>query len=167
MTFLTPAPEPQPLLPRALTRAGQQHLIWWASPGCILLIVFAACGQSQTAPGTHSTITAQSPAAPPIYLVTFTASTTYQQAHDLLEQLRLEVGPWDCSPQGEAAGEPLSAALVPLTTPPPSQDTPEHFAQTHGLIVGYWEPPEPDQLAQLRASPLVHSVQAIPLRPCQ
>ena len=115
-------------------------------------------------PGTHSTITTPSPAALPIYLVTFTASTTYTQAHDLLKQLRLEVGSWDCSP---ATRERLSAALVPLTTPPPAQDTPAHFALTHELIVGYWEPPEPDQLAQLRVSPLVRSVQAIPLRPCQ
>jgi hypothetical protein len=112
MTFPTPAPEPQPLLPRALTCAGQQRLIWRASLGCILLIGFAACGQSHTTPGTHSTITTPSPAALPIYLVTFTASTTYTQAHELLKQLRLEVGSWDCSPQGEAAGERLSAALV-------------------------------------------------------
>jgi hypothetical protein len=56
--------------------------------------------------------------------------------------------------------------FLPLTTPPPSQDTPEFFVQHHELIVGYWETPTPQQIAQLQSSPQVVSAKAIPFVSC-
>lgn len=138
---------------------------------CVLLIVCAACEQypatQEKHPGTAPQITADPSASQLIYLVTFTAPTTYTQAHALLKELGLETGQWECTPRTARAGESVSAAVVLLlTTPPPSQDTPEFYAHTHILIVGYWEALTPQQLAQLRSSPQVASLKAIPLVSC-
>lgn len=146
------------------------HMIVWGILACALLIVSASCGQNNATQGNHpatsTQITADPFATKMIYLVTFTTSTTYTQAHELLKRLELSASDWDCIPRAELAGERVSAAVLPLTTPPPSQNTPEFYARTHELIVGYWETPTPQQIAQLKSSPQVVSLKAIPLVSC-
>jgi len=147
------------------------QMILWGILACALLIVSAACGQNTATQENHLTTTPQITADPSalhmIYLVTFTTSTTYTQAHALLKRLGLSTGEWDCIPRAERGGESVNAvAVLLLTTPPPPQDTPYFYAQTHRLIVGYWETPTPQQLAQLQSSPQVVSLQAIPLVSC-
>jgi hypothetical protein len=145
--------------------------ILWGILACALLLVSAACGQNTATQANHLTpapqITADPSALHSIYLVTFTTSTTYTQAHELLKRLGLSTGEWDCIPRAERGVESVNAAAVlRLSTPPPSQDTPEFYARTHELIVGSWETPTPQQLAQLKSSPQVVSLKAIPLVSC-
>ena len=147
-------------------------VIVWVIVACALLIISVACGQSSAIQKNHSVTSTQMTADPSpikmIYLVTFASPTTYTQAHELLKRLGLSVGQWKCMPRAEQGGMSVSYAsvLLLLTTPPPSQDTPDFYGRTHELIVGYWETPNPRQLAQLESSPQVVSLQAIPLVSC-
>src|SRR5579859_7485265 len=72
----------------------QLHIILLGMLMCVLLIVCAACEQypatQENHPGTAPQITADPSASQLIYLVTFTAPTTYTQAHALLKELGLE-----------------------------------------------------------------------------
>lgn len=170
MSLFSPAKKNRQGLPGTCSLPVKPHLIGWGTLACALLIVSAACGQNSATQGhraisTH--ITADPSGGKMIYLVTFTPSTTYTQAHALLQRLGLATGQWDCIPRAERGGESGSFAMIlPLTTPPPSQDTPEFYARTHELIVGYWETPTPQQIAQLKSSSQVVSLQAIPLTSC-
>jgi len=151
--------------------AVKPQMILWGILACALLIVPAACGQNTAPQENHLTTSPPIPADPfalhMIYVVTFTTPTTYTQAHDLLKRLGLSTGEWDCISRAERGKESVNAvAVLLLTTPPPPQDTPEFYAQTHRLIVGYWETPTPQQLAQLKSSPQVVSLEAIPLVSC-
>jgi len=149
------------------------HPIVWGTLACLLLLVSAACEQSRVTQSNRAATTPHIISDPEvvstIYRTTFTTSTTYTQAHELLKKLNLSVDQWDCIPRSEGSVPSVSAAMVPflpLTTPPPSQDMPAFFAQHHELIVGYWETPTPQQIAQLQSSPQVVSVKAIPFVSC-
>lgn len=173
MSGLAPSPAKknrQGMRRRGLLTVKAQRTFWGLGV-CMFLILLVACGQTTATLENHLTpaphITADPSAVRLIYLVTFTTPTTYPQAHELLKRLGLSTGSWDCLPRAERAGESMNAALVlVLTTPPPSQDTPEFYARTHELIVGYWDTPTSQQLAQLQSSPQVVSLKAIPLVSC-
>ena len=171
MSLLAPLKNTRPLIQGRRSITVKAQMIVWGILACALLIVSAACGQNTATQENHlatsTPITVDPSARKMIYLVTFTTPTTYAQAHELLKRLGLPTGQWDCIPRAERGGESVSAAaVVPLTTPPPSQDTPEFYARTHELIVGYWQTPTPQQLAHLKSSPQVVSLQAIPLVSC-
>lgn len=171
MSVLAPSKRNRQRIQGRGSLTGKPQRILWGIVAGALLIVCAACGHNIAPQENHLTpasqITADPSAVRLIYLVTFTTSTTYTQAHELLKRLGLSTGSWDCIPRAERGGESVSAAAVLLlTTPPPSQDTPEFYAGTHRLIIGYWETPTPQQLAQLQSSPQEVSLKAIPLVPC-
>ncbi len=170
MSFLSQSKINRSLIQGARPIVMRSYLIFWEILVCALLIVSAACGQNSVTqskhPATSAPITADPSSTPLIYRTTFSTSTTYTQAHELLTRLGLSVSQWDCAPRSERAGKILSAAAVLLTTPPPSQDTPEFFARTHELFVGYWQTPTSQQIARLKSSPQVVSVEAIPLVSC-
>lgn len=150
------------------------HMIAWSLLAGALLIVSVACGQASVTQSKRPT------PSPPvavdlspteifgvIYVVNFTTSTTYTQAHALFKSLGLVAVQWGCLPQAEGAAPVVSGAALPFTTPPPLEDTPDFFAQNHELFLSYFDaPPTPQQLAQLKASPEVAAVKAIPLVSC-
>jgi hypothetical protein len=128
MSFLSPSKLNRSLIQGARSIVRNSYLIVWEIVVCALLIV-SACGQNSTPqskrPATSAPSTADPSSTSLLYRTTFSTSTTYTQAHELLTRLGLSVSQWDCAPRSERAGKILSAAAVLLTTPPPSQDTPE------------------------------------------
>jgi hypothetical protein len=103
---------------------------------------------------------------PQFVLVTFMASTTYEQALALFKSVGQPPYPWACgiSAQEGANSRYTDAQLspAPLSTRPPSPevDTPEVFARTHQFLISY---PTQQQLDQFASSPLVASMYAVRL----
>jgi hypothetical protein len=79
--------------------------------------------------------------------ITFTSTTTYDQAYAIL---RGHVYPWTCD-------EPRSN-----DSPPPAEQL-ANFAAWHSLLMSY---PTWDELVRIAASPQVVSVEGTPLYPC-
>jgi hypothetical protein len=147
---------------------------------CILtltaLVALAACQPQSPATaqsGSNNTNNASArnhvPAGtrPQFVRVTFTTSTTYDQARALLTSVGQVAYPWSCS--GFSFDGTLSPtgqlSVQPVTTPPPSaeQDTPEMFAASHQFLV---PSPTEQQMNQIAASDEVVALDAVQLPPC-
>jgi hypothetical protein len=99
--------------------------------------------------------------------VTFTASTSYDQARALVTSVGQTPYPWACSDLYFGSPTPVSGQLriAPLTTPPPSaeQDTPAAYAASHHFLLPY---PTQQQLSQLANSQQVTAIDAVRLPAC-
>lgn len=137
------------------------HRAAWSAVLAILLAV-TACAPGLPGPPAvaHVTPTATnavdpavrihhaSPDAVPLFArITFTSSTTYEQAVGILER---EPYPWDCD-------EPRSFV------PPPLAERRAAFSGSHTLLISY---PTWEELQRIASSAQVISVDGTPLYPC-
>jgi hypothetical protein len=82
--------------------------------------------------------------------ITYTTSTTYEQAVALLQSVGQTPYPWTCDDPS-------------MPTPPPAEQQRAAYAASYQLLVSY---PRDDQLNQLAASPQVRSVDVATLSMC-
>jgi hypothetical protein len=160
-----------------LTFITKRHVLMGAL-ALALLVVLAAC-QPGNASGTAQTSATATPGSasarnhvpagerPQFARITFTTSTSYDQARALLASVGQTPFPWACSDLYFGTPTPTVGMyrVLPGTTPPPSaeQDTPAAYAASHQFLVAF---PTSQQLSQIAASDEVAAIDPLRLPPC-